>query len=567
MKNNRAIRIMSILAMTSFLVTGCGGGQQGQPQEPSQEQTQDSQAELSEESKAASDDGDMITLTFAKVSYPSATLPDGQTSGDNVVLDYIRDHYNVDMVLDWQAEASEYNNKLSLNIASGNLPDIFFCDNYRTFLQLAENGLLADLTDIYDANISDTIKAIDASFEGRNFEPVTIDGRIMAVPGGNLDGNQNVLWLRKDWMDNLGLEMPKTLDDIEAILTAFVYDDPDGNGVDDTIGLTVEATEPIKTGGHQYGLEPVFAAFNAYPRYWMEDANGEVYYGSTGEGMKEALALLQDWYSKGLIDREFATRIGSGETSAVFMSGQSGAFFGPISSADIADAYTNNPDVELAIAVAPLSADGKLNYVLPSPMNSMLCISSKCEHPEKALEIIGIGNDLYRGFDADANAIFDEVGLAASGSGRRAIFPQGAVTYDYFNIIEKLGKAVKENIETGSYTVYDGITQYDKDQIELATAFADGSDKSELTFRAYYYRYVGSGLLSDPSMNPLDAAYYYTTDSTASLQTELDTLEQEMYLSIIIGDKSVDYFDDFVKTWNSIGGETLLNEVKAELGK
>ena len=40
-----------------------------------------------------------------------------------------------------------------------------------------------------------------------------------------------------------------------------------------------------------------------------------------------------------------------------------------------------------------------------------------------------------------------------------------------------------------------------------------------------------------------------------------------MYLSIIIGDKEVSYFDDFVKQWYSIGGETLLNEVKDILGK
>ena len=73
---------------------------------------------------------------------------------------------------------------------------------------------------------------------------------------------------------------------------------------------------------------------------------------------------------------------------------------------------------------------------------------------------------------------------------------------------------------------------------------------------------MASQLLSDSKINALDAAYYYTTDSSASLQTELDTLEQEMYLSIIIGDKSVDYFDEFVKQWNSIGGETLLSEVK-----
>ena len=511
--------------------------------------------------------GGVTTFTFSKVSYPSVTLPEGQTSDKNVVIDYIRDNYGVDMVMDWQAENSEYNNKLSLNIASGSLPDIFFCNNYRTFLQLAQNGLLADLTDIYDDNISDTIKGIDKSYNGRNFEPVTIDGRIMAIPGGNLDGQQNLLWLRKDWLDNLGLDVPDTFEDLEKVLYAFVNDDPDGNGVDDTVGLVVSATEAVKGYNHNYGLEPIFYAFGAYPTYWMEDENGQVYYGSTGEKMKDALALLQDWYAKGLIDKQFATRIGSGETEAVFTSGQGGAFFGPVHATSIIDAYTNNPDIELVPVIGPLSADGKLNYVLPSPMDSMLCISSKCSDPAKAVEIIGIGNDLYRGFNEEANKIFEEAKIAPSSSGRRAIFPQGAVTYDYFDIIETLGKATKDQIETGSYTPYEGITQYDKDQIALASGFADGSDTSEVAFKAYYYRYVASQLLSDDKMNPIDAAYYYTTDSSASLQTELDTLEQEMYLSIIIGDKEVSYFDDFVKQWNSIGGETLLNEVKDILGK
>lgn len=565
----RTISFLLAAAMTAALVTGCsegssqtGGSQGGQSQGSQETKGAETQAE-----GGSSGESGGVTFTFSKVSYPSVTLPDGQTSGDNAVLDYIRDNYGVNMVLDWQAESSEYNNKLSLNIASGSLPDIFYCENYRTFLQLANNGLLADLTDIYEDNISDTIKGIDKTYNGRNFEPVTIDGRIMAIPAGNLDGQQNLLWLRKDWLDNLGLEVPETFEELEKVLTAFVNDDPDGNGLDDTVGLVVSATEAVKGYNHNYGLEPVFYAFGAYPTYWMEDENGEVYYGSTGEQMKDALSLLHDWYAKGLIDKQFATRIGSGETEAVFTSGQGGAFFGPVHATSIIDAYTNNPDVELVPVIGPLSVDGKLNYVLPSPMSSMLCISSKCSDPAKAVEIIGIGNDLYRGFNEEANKIFDEAKIAPSSSGRRAIFPQGAATFDYFNIIETLGQATKDKVENGSYTPYEGITQYDKDQIELASGFADGSDTSEVAFKAYYYRYVASQLLSDDKMNPIDAAYYYTTDSSASLQTELDTLEQEMYLSIIIGDKDISYFDDFVKQWNSIGGETLLNEVKEVLGK
>ena len=73
---------------------------------------------------------------------------------------------------------------------------------------------------------------------------------------------------------------------------------------------------------------------------------GEIYYGSTDERMKEVLTLLRDWYKGGLIDRQFATRIGSGETEAVFTSGQSGAYFGAVH-ANYTDAFTNNPDIEL----------------------------------------------------------------------------------------------------------------------------------------------------------------------------------------------------------------------------
>lgn len=574
MKKNRRTKFLAVAAMaaiTGATLCGCGGSQTKAPAEApanttkAQEAKQDGASGEQTKSEAAASD-EMVTFTFSKSSFPSVTLPEGQTPDDNVVLDYIRDKYNVNMVLDWQAEGSEYNNKLSLNIASGSLPDIFYCNDYRTFLQLAQNGLLADLTDIYDDNISDTIKGIDASYNGRNFEPVTIDGRIMAIPAGNLDGQQDVLWLRKDWLDKLGLEVPKTLDDLEKVLTAFVKDDPDGNGKDDTVGLIVDATKPVAGYNHPFGLEPIFYAMNAYPTYWMENEQGEVYYGSTDSHVKDALAVLQDWYKKGLIDKQFATRIGSGETEAMFTSGQGGAYFGAVHS-NYTDAFTNNPDIELVAVPAPLDAAGKYNYVLPSPMASMLCISSKCPDPAKAVEIIGIGNDLYRGFDEEANKIFNEAKIAASSNGRRAIFPQGSVTYDYFDIIEKLGKAVRENIDTGSYTEYEGMTQYDKDQVVLATQFADGSDKNEISFKAYYYRYVGSSLLDDPAMNPLEAAYYYTTDSSASLQTELDTLEQEMYLSIIIGEKDVDYFDEFVSKWNSIGGSTLLDEVNEVLGK
>ena len=193
MKKRNLVKIGAIVTAVSLAVCGCGSAESAGNAGQFESQTQTAAGETTENSN-----GEMTTFTFSKISYPSVTLAEGQTPDDNAVLDYLRDNYQVDMKLAWQAEVSEYNNKLSLNIASGSLPDIFYLkgDDYRTFVQLAQNGMLADLTDIYEDNISDTIKNIDASYGGRNFEPVTVDGRIMAVPAGNLDGSQDVLWLR-----------------------------------------------------------------------------------------------------------------------------------------------------------------------------------------------------------------------------------------------------------------------------------------------------------------------------------------------------------------------------------
>lgn len=75
-----------------------------------------------------------------------------------------------------------------------------------------------------------------------NTEPylrsLTYDGNLIAIPRRTVDRVGGLI-LREDWLENLNLEMPKTLDDFYNVFYAFTYDDPDGNGVDDTIGLAM----------------------------------------------------------------------------------------------------------------------------------------------------------------------------------------------------------------------------------------------------------------------------------------------------------------------------------------
>lgn len=509
-----------------------------------------------------------VTITYSKVMYPGAKIPDGQSPEDNYINDFLKERYNIEMKLVWSAEASEYNNKLSINIASGELCDLMYCDKYLTFRQMAENDLLADLTEIYPKYRGETLKLVDESFENRNVDAVTIEGKQLAVPGSNLGYAQNLLWMRKDWLDALGLETPQTLDEIAAVLEAFVTQDPDQNGQDDTVGLVVHATQPVFGYANNYGLESVFNAFDVYPTQWMQDDSGKVYYGSTDPKMKEALALLHDWYEKGLIDKQFPTRIGSGETEALWTSGTAGAKFGAWW-AIANDAFTNTPDVEYVAVTGPVNSKGEFNYMTGAPTQSMCVVNKNCGNPEAAIIALAANNEVVRGTYEKSDEIAakyakirqDMVDASAvDDAGGRSLNVLGALTFDYFDVVPKLGQCVKDNVDTGSFTEYDGMTDYDRSQCDAAKKFADG-DKDTVGFWSYWTRYVGSNVTEVG--NPVYPAYYYETESSTTLKANLDKLEDEMYLQIIVGEKSVDYFDEFVTQWKSLGGDTLTEEVQA----
>lgn len=571
MKRSKKLTSLIMAALLMLSVTACGEGASG-----SSEAGKDSSSEnVSSSSVSASDDlfdengryKEPVTITYSKVMYPGAKFPADQSPEQNYINDFLKERYNIEMKLAWSAEGSEYNNKLSINIASGELCDLMFVDKYITFRQMAENDLLADLTEIYPKYRGATLELVDNSFENRNIEAVTVEGKQLAVPGSNLGYGQNLLWLRKDWLDALDLEVPKTLDEIAAVLEAFVNEDPDGNGQNDTVGLVVQATTPVSGYSNNYGLESVFNAFDVFPTQWLTDDEGKVYYGSTDPKMKDALTLLADWYQRGLIDKQFPTRIGSGETEALWTSGTAGAKFGPWW-AVANEALTNTPDIEYVAVAGPVNSKGEFNYMTGAPTGSVSVVSEECEHPEAAIIALAANNEVVRGTYDKNDEIACKYGeqsqeLRVSGAvddaGGRSLNVLGALTFDYFDVVPKLSACVKDNIENGSYTEYPGMTDYDKSQCIAAKKFADG-DKDEASFWAYWTRYVGGNVTEEG--NPVYPAYYFETESSTTLKAALDKLEDEMYLQIIVGEKPVDYFDEFVSQWKALGGDTLTEEVQ-----
>ncbi|MGO4275036.1 hypothetical protein AB4Z22_35270, partial [Paenibacillus sp. TAF58] len=104
------------------------------------------------------------------------------------------------------------------------------------------------------------------------------------------------------WLKKIGYnEPPKTLTELEDVLTKFVNNDPDGNGKKDTFGLSGRGKLPIQM------FTSVFSAYGVSPYQFKLDASGKVVYGGLTEETRSALKLLNKWYKGGLIDPEFIT--------------------------------------------------------------------------------------------------------------------------------------------------------------------------------------------------------------------------------------------------------------------
>ncbi len=201
----------------------------------------------------------------------------------------------------------QYAEKLRVIAASGDLPDVWqvwFPD----FISFAEEGVNIPL----DEYIADSQNV--SRFDPIQFEAFKVDGKTYGVPFNS--GGGTVTYLRKDWLDDLGMEVPTTVEELMDVARAFQFNDPDGNGRDDTIGYTSIAEDP----SHNYWPTMLKGA-----TFGFTEVNGEWVDGFTQPNMKEAVARIKQGYDEGWIDPEIFTNTTS-TARGKFVNGQAGIF-------------------------------------------------------------------------------------------------------------------------------------------------------------------------------------------------------------------------------------------------
>lgn len=507
-----------------------------------------------------------IEYTLGKMtSVNNSNMPENDTYTDNAYTRYIKSVINVQNVDAFEANDSQYDTNVSMAISMGSLPDIMVVSSQDEVEQLVGAGLIEDLTESYNNCISDRIRKMYESYGDSLKDMVTYDGKIMALPETNITDGPNLVWLRKDWMDKLGLSEPHTIDDVVNIVKHFISEDPGNNGEDasgkpNTVGLAVDTDVTGECGySSEFLLDIIFACFGAYPKQWIMNDDGEIVYGSVTDEAKEALSYISSLYNQGVIDNDFLLRT-STNICELIENGMCGSFFGPwwAPNNPLVNAVSRNPDADWQPYLIATDSDGTTSYHSQNPCYKYVVVRKGYEHPEIAAKMISVMFDKVRFDCTDSEEFKNYYQLNVEPTARPLsinVDYNNALSICYRNIDATIsGRKNPDSLELLERSFYDACSEYIRNANKTSTQWA-----------AYMSRIKACSLIAQDNIKVVDSLYFKTTDTMKSHWWRLKAKEKEAYLKIISGEEDISYFDTFVKEWNEQGGQIITSEVSESM--
>lgn len=594
MKLKKLVSLM-LVGSLALGMTACGGGDSSSAPESSEESSAAPQ-ESGEESEAGGEESDggedageeseeggqaaaggskalqpfeeTVTIKMGHGLDPNTTFAEGESVENSRYVQWLKEDLNIDVQYDWICASSDFGQKINLCIASNTIPDAVNVGQPQ-YLAMLKYDQIQPLTDVFEEYASDQLKQYVRSGGDALMDAISYNGEMYAIPAPEITaGGVNIMWIRQDWLDELELEVPRSVEEVIEVAQKFVEAKLGG---DNTIGIVGPASgdQLINVGGNRWGLDPVFGAYNSYPEYWLDKGDGTVAYGSVEPQTKDALAKLAEMYAAGVIDPEVFVR---NDALEPVTAGRAGIFFGPWWCGYTVDSVTLDGSQEWMAYMAPLAADGKFYSPMADPTRQYVCVRKGYEHPEAAIQII---NYLIENEQSWVNE-----GKVADTS-TSGVYPLFNV-YDNADEIEysyewlkkfNLGEVKKEDVDTTGRKLLKG----DLDAIEVLKK--DPKDDFSIEYWDLENEIAASNIprlvsimigerpLVEEGYEPIFNAYSGQPDTMATKWANLQKLEEETFAKIILGQAPIDEFDNFVTKWYAEGGQEILDEVTAAVNE
>ena len=248
--------------------------------------------------------GVIAAETEYKVSDKEINLTTFEPLMDNSlpVIKEAADLTNVNLESITPESATNLDQQFNLMMASGDVADIVGYGDVDKLSQFGREGAFIPLNDLIEKYAPNLNAYLDANPKIRK-GITSPDGNIYYIPHVRNEKVALGWFIRKDWLDKFGLEIPQTVDEYYQALKTFVEQDANDNGKRD------EEPFMARFWGNTIpdGFKSLSILWNA--RYdWFVDDNGQVHYGQYDPEYKTAMLNLAKWYEEGLIDKEIFTR-------------------------------------------------------------------------------------------------------------------------------------------------------------------------------------------------------------------------------------------------------------------
>lgn len=342
--------------------------------------------------------------------------------------------------------------------------------------------------------------------------------------------------VRMDWLRELGMDAPETIDEWEKILTAFKEKD----GV----------TAPLSL--KYVSLNQFFNFLGASGKNYIKD--GKVVYGPAQPEFKRALTIAADWFKKGLLDKNIASvdakmldsQLITGQTGASLVAGGSGL------GSYMVSGVIEDPDYDLVGVKYPTYEKGEINPWAPvsHPItgNGTAAITSQCKFPELAAKFLDY---LY----TDEGYMFGNFGI----EGKTYTMVDGKPTYTELITNNpdglKMAQALGMNVRAGTGTAFSCDPGYIDQYYNLP--------QQRAALDAWSLSVEPGRKQTLPTIMPNSEE----SEEYANIMAEVEKHKDQMVIKFIMGLEPVEKFDEFVEDLNRLGLEKAMKIQTAALNR
>ncbi|GGD47016.1 extracellular solute-binding protein [Paenibacillus nasutitermitis] len=253
---------------------------------------------------------------------------------DSDAMKIIKEFTNADLEVMW-VPGSAYTDKLNASIAGQDLPEVVMArtgsNSNSAFVNAVRSGMFWEIGPYLKdyPNLNAMLSDLEAN--------TLIDGKMYGIRKYFPQARDGIIY-RKDWLDKLGLEEPKTVEEVIKVARAFTTQDPDGNGRNDTFGFGVTS-----------GVAG-FSLFNS----WYGGANrwefkeGQMVPDHYSDAYLQTMKLYKEFYDENIINQDFPVFTNGFD---LLNKGKAGMYLGPLDDLTVrfGDLAKSNPDAVLDV--------------------------------------------------------------------------------------------------------------------------------------------------------------------------------------------------------------------------